>query len=69
MVNSITIIIFPIINETFGYCYMFLAFGTISVLLFILNFFIIFDSKKRGDEKLDFIDLVVVAWGKSTKKG
>ena len=40
---------------------MFLAFGTISVLLFILNFFIIFDSKKRGDEKLDFIDLVVVA--------
>lgn len=45
-----------------GYFYMFLIFGSISCCLFILNFFIIEDSKKRGDERLDFIDLVVVGW-------
>lgn len=49
IVNSLTLVLFPIVNQYCGYYYMFLVFGSISCCTFILNFFIVEDSKKRGD--------------------
>lgn len=50
---SATIIVFPIINENYGYAPMFLTFGIISILLFALNFFIMFETKQKTIEKLN----------------
>lgn len=44
---SVTIVIFPVINLEFGYAPMFLAFGVISIVLFILNYFIMMESKPK----------------------
>ena len=44
---SVTIVIFPVINLNYGYGPMFLAFGVISLMLFILNYFIMIESKPK----------------------
>ncbi len=41
---SVTIIVFPVINDKYGYAPMFLTFGTISLLLFIINIFVMIET-------------------------
>lgn len=50
---SVTIVIFPVINLQYGYGPMFLTFGVISILLFILNYFIMVESKSKTVEEIN----------------
>jgi MFS family permease len=50
---SVTIVVFPIINLNYGYGPMFLTFGIISILLFLLNYFIMFESKPQTVEEVN----------------
>ena len=47
---SVTIVVFPIINERYGYHAMFLTFGVISIILFLVNYFLIFETKSKTVE-------------------
>jgi MFS family permease len=42
---SVTVVIFPIVNARYGYAPMFITFGVISIILFIVNFFLMFETK------------------------
>lgn len=44
---SLTIVVFPVINLNYGYGPMFLSFGIISILLFIINYFTMVESKPK----------------------
>lgn len=50
---SVTIVVFPVINQSYGYGPMFLTFGVISIVLFILNFFIMVESKPKTVEEIN----------------
>ncbi len=50
---SATIIVFPVINLNYGYGPMFLTFGVISLLLFIVNYFIMIESKPKTVEEVN----------------
>lgn len=50
---SVTIIVFPVVNLNYGYGPMFCAFGIISLFLFLLNFFIMIESKPRTAEEVN----------------
>lgn len=50
---SATIIVFPVINLNYGYAPMFLFFGITSIVLFILNYFIMVESKPKTVEEIN----------------
>jgi MFS family permease len=49
---SVTIVVFPVINLNYGYGPMFLAFGIISLALFLLNFFVMVESKPKDKDQV-----------------
>ncbi len=54
MMCSVTIVVFPVINLNYGYAPMFLAFGVVSILLSMLNYFIMVESKQKTVEEINF---------------
>jgi len=50
---SITIVVFPVINSAYGYGPMFLTFGVISIILFLLNYIIMFESKTKSVQEIN----------------
>ena len=50
---SVTIVIFPVINAKYGYGPMFLTFGIISMALFLLNYFIMVESKPKNNDQIN----------------
>lgn len=49
---SVAIVIFSVVNLTFGHAPIFLTFGTISILLFILNYFIMIETKTKKVQEI-----------------
>jgi len=50
---SATIVVFPIINLNYGYAPMFLFFGITSIVLFVLNYFLMVESKPKTVEEIN----------------